>query len=106
MFKSRLLWKKLNKQNDVIFHLTSTSKRNTMQKTNTQITNDLQQFIDKFQPSKFKLLTRGIEIRGNNDLHRSITAARELIERMKLKLTIEHSAEMAMYGGFEVIYAA
>ncbi|RZK17051.1 MAG: hypothetical protein EOO86_13525 [Pedobacter sp.] len=77
-----------------------------MQKTTTQISGDLQKFIDKFQPSKFKLLTRGIEIRGNNDLHRSITAARELIEKMKLRLTVEHSAEMAMYGGFEVIHAA
>ncbi|RZL64295.1 MULTISPECIES: hypothetical protein [Pedobacter] len=76
-----------------------------MQKTITP-TNDLQQFIDKFQPSKFKLLNRGIEIRGNNDVYRSITAAKELIERMKLRLTVLHSAEMAMYGGFEVVHAA
>jgi len=76
-----------------------------MQKTVTP-PSDLQQFIDKFQPSKFKLLSRGIEIRGNNDVHRSITAARELIERMKLRLTVLHSAEMAMYGGFEVVHAA
>lgn len=77
-----------------------------MQKTTTQISGDLQKFVDIFQPSKFKLLTRGIEIRGNNDLHRSITAARELIEKMKLRLKVEHSAEMAMYGGFEVIHTA
>ncbi|RZK82396.1 MAG: hypothetical protein EOO92_01900 [Pedobacter sp.] len=76
-----------------------------MQKTNTLVNTDLQKFIDKFEPNKFKMLARGIEIRGNNDLHRSITFAKELIERMKLKLTVHHSAEMAMYGGFEVVYA-
>ncbi|MEJ2902521.1 hypothetical protein WAE58_08785 [Pedobacter panaciterrae] len=74
-----------------------------MRKTETKT--DLQKFIEKFEPNKFKMLTRGIEIRGNSDLHRSITFAKELIERMKLKLTINHSAEMAMYGGFEVVYA-
>ena len=76
-----------------------------MQKTETNISTDLQKFIDKFEPNKFKMLARGIEIRGNSDLHRSITFAKELIERMKLKLTVHHSAEMALYGGFEVVYA-
>ncbi|WP_443946889.1 hypothetical protein ACJVDH_07215 [Pedobacter sp. AW1-32] len=76
-----------------------------MQNTDTKINTDLQRFIDKFEPNKFKILTRGVEIRGNNDLHRSITFAKELIERLKLKLTVHHSAEMAMYGGFEVLYA-
>lgn len=75
-----------------------------MQKTDTAISADLQKFIEKFEPNKFKMLTRGIEIRGTNDLHRSITYAKELIERMKLKLAVHHSAEMAMYGGFEVVY--
>lgn len=75
-----------------------------MQKNDT-ISTDLQRFIDKFEPAKFKTLTRGIEIRGTNDLHRSITFAKELIERMKLKLSVHHTAEMALYGGFEVVYA-
>ena len=75
-----------------------------MQKTDTKINTDLQKFIEKFEPNKFKILARGIEIRGNNDVHRSITFAKELIERMKLKLAVHHSAEMAMYGGFEVVY--
>jgi hypothetical protein len=74
-----------------------------MKNTDTQISTDLQKFIEKFEPNKFKLLARGIEIRGNNDVYRSITFAKELIERMKLKLTVHHSAEMAMYGGFEVV---
>lgn len=76
-----------------------------MQKTETNSNADLQIFIDKFEPNKFKMLSRGIEIRGNSDLHRSITFAKELIEKMKLKLTVHHSAEMALYGGFEVVYA-
>lgn len=74
-----------------------------MQKTQTPISTDLQQFIDKFEPNKFKMLAKGIEIRGSHDLYRSITFAKELIERMKLNLTVNHTAEMAMYGGFEVI---
>ncbi|WP_316847306.1 hypothetical protein [Pedobacter psychrodurus] len=74
-----------------------------MKNTDTPISTDLQKFIEKFEPNKFKMLARGIEIRGNNDVHRSITFAKELIERMKLKLTVHHSAEMAMYGGFEVV---
>ena len=74
-----------------------------MKKTDTKISADLQKFIEKFEPNKFKMLARGIEIRGNNDLHRSITFAKELIEKMKLKLKVNHSADMAMYGGFEVV---
>ena len=75
-----------------------------MQKTDTSLRNDLQKFIEKFEPNKFKMLSRGIEIRGNQDLYRNITFAKELIEKMKLSLTVHHSAEMAMYGGFEVIF--
>jgi len=80
-------------------------KYKLMQKIDTTIGTDLQKFIEKFEPSKFKMLARGIEIRGNNDLHRSITFAKELIEKLKLKLRVHHSAEMALYGGFEVVYA-
>lgn len=76
-----------------------------MQKKENNISADLQKFIEKFEPNKFKMLARGIEIRGNSDLHRSISFAKDLIEKMKLKLTVHHSAEMALYGGFEVVYA-
>jgi hypothetical protein len=65
---------------------------------------DLEKFIEKFEPSKFKMLQRGIEIRGIKDLGRSIAFARELIDQLKLKLNVSHSAEMAMYGSFEVVY--
>lgn len=67
-----------------------------------KISSDLQKFIDKFEPSKFKLLAKGIEVRGNNDMHRNITQAKELIERLKLNLIVLHNAEMISYGGFEV----
>lgn len=64
---------------------------------------DLEKFIEKFEPSKFKMLQRGIEIRGIKDLNRNINFAKELISQLKLKLSVSHSAEMAMYGSFEVV---
>lgn len=73
-----------------------------MEKTQVKISADLQKFIDKFEPNKFKLLAKGIEIRGISDLHRNITQAKELIERMNLNLIVSHNAEMISYGGFEV----
>jgi hypothetical protein len=66
------------------------------------ISPDLQKFIEIFEPSKFKLLTKGVEIRGVRDMHRNINQAKELIERLKLNLIISHNAEMLSYGGFEV----
>ncbi|WP_231490503.1 hypothetical protein [Pedobacter sp. Leaf170] len=70
-----------------------------------QPTADLKKFIEKFEPSKFKMLSRGIEIRGIKDLNRNINFAKELIEKLKLKLSVSHSAEMAIYGSFEVVYS-
>lgn len=76
-----------------------------MKTTEIKITADLQKFIDTFEPNKFKVLARGIEIRGINDVHHSIEVANALIKRMKLKLVVNHSAEMAMYRSFEVVDA-
>lgn len=73
-----------------------------MNSQETTISPDLQQFIKIFQPNKFKLLTRGIEVRGISNMHSTITQAKHLIERLGLKLTIQHNAEMLSYGGFEV----
>ncbi|TDQ09454.1 hypothetical protein [Pedobacter metabolipauper] len=73
-----------------------------MEKTVIKISADLQQFIDKFEPNKFKLMAKGIEIRGINDMHRNITQAKDLIERLELNLFVSHNAEMLSYGGFEV----
>ncbi|WP_316791349.1 hypothetical protein [Pedobacter frigoris] len=73
-----------------------------MEKAQIKISSDLQRFIDKFEPNKFKLMSKGIEIRGINDIHRNITQARDLIERLELNLVVAHNAEMLSYGGFEV----
>lgn len=72
-----------------------------MQNT-TAITSDLQQFILKFEPSKFKMMSYGIEIRGLYDLHGSMSRAKSIIERMGLNLRVNHNAEMLSYRGFEV----
>jgi hypothetical protein len=73
-----------------------------MEKQEVNVKSDLQQFIDKFEPIKFKIMAKGVEIRGINDIHRNITQAKEIIERMKLKLVVLHNAEMLSYRGFEV----
>ena len=67
-----------------------------------EISKDLQKFIDKFEPNKFKLMARGIQIRSINDIHKNITQANDLIEKLKLNLIVTHSAEMLSYRGFEV----
>lgn len=48
------------------------------------ISADLQVFIDKFEPNKFKLMAKGIDIRGINDMHRNIIQAKALIERFEV----------------------
>jgi len=73
-----------------------------MEQTEAKISTDLQKFIDKFQPNKFKLLPKGIEIRGIKDMHRNVSQAKELIENLELNLIVAHNAEMLSYGGFEV----
>ncbi|MEN0095107.1 MAG: hypothetical protein AAGB30_06975 [Pedobacter sp.] len=70
--------------------------------TETNLSADLRAFIHKLEPRKFKALARGIEVRGANDIHRSVAFAKELISRAGLKLSVVHSAEMAGYGAFEV----
>lgn len=64
---------------------------------------DLQKFIKAFDPNKYKILRTGIEVRGISDIHRNITLAKQLIEKLKLKLSIRHTADMTSYGGFEVL---
>lgn len=73
-----------------------------MKKMKLTISVDLQKFIDKFEPNKFKMMTKGIEVRGINDMHRTISQAKNLIERLELDLVIHHNAEMLSYGAFEV----
>jgi hypothetical protein len=64
---------------------------------------DLQKFIDKFEPSKYKLVKTGLEVRGVRDMPRNLSQAKELIDRLQLNLTVSHNAEMLTYGGFEVL---
>jgi hypothetical protein len=66
------------------------------------INKDLEKFIKAFDPNKYKVLRAGIEIRGISDIHNGIEYAKLLIEKMKLKLAVRHTAEMTTYGGFEV----
>ncbi|HEX8607290.1 MAG TPA: hypothetical protein VF679_01475 [Pedobacter sp.] len=66
------------------------------------ISPDLQTFINKFEPNKYKLMAKGIEVRGIVDMHRNISQAKDLIERLELNLVVAHHAEMLSYGGFEV----
>lgn len=73
-----------------------------MEKIQTKISLDLQKFIDKFEPNKFKLMSNGIEVRGVNDIHRAIAGAKDLITRLQLNLIVAHNAEMLSYRGFEV----
>ena len=73
-----------------------------MEKREVTITPDLQQFIDKFQPNKFKIMAEGIEVRGVNNMPKTITQAKDLIDRLELNLLVSHNAEMLSYGGFEV----
>lgn len=78
------------------------NKKLNMEKQAVKMSADLQKFIDKFEPNKFKLMPKGIEIRGVNDLHRTIAEAKELIEKMKLKLVVVHHAEMVSYRAIEI----
>ena len=63
---------------------------------------DLQKFIYKFEPSKYKLIEKGLEIRGVKDIPGNLRQAKELINRLELDLAVFHDAEMLSYGGFEV----
>jgi len=73
-----------------------------MEKNRPEISQDLQHFIEKFEPRRYKLMAKGIEIRGVNDIHRNIGFAKEIIDNLELKLVIAHNAEMLSYRCFEV----
>lgn len=70
--------------------------------TANNLSKDIQKFIDKFEPNKFKVMRSGIEIRGMNNIHDAIETAKEVIEKLKLNLQVAHNAEMVSYGAFEV----
>ena len=64
--------------------------------------NDLQKFIDKYQPSKYKLLKAGIDVRSVYDLSGAMNKARQLIVDLGLRLEVVHDADMAANRSFEV----
>lgn len=64
----------------------------------------LQKFLTEFGPAKFKWLSGGLEIRGIVDMQRAMLEAKLLIDRFQLNLTINHTADMLSYRGFEVNY--
>lgn len=70
--------------------------------SDNNMSRDLQKFIEKFEPTKFKAMPGGIEIRGVKDIHGNLSRASALIEKLNLSLMIRHNAEMSGYGAFEV----
>ncbi|AOM80581.1 hypothetical protein [Pedobacter steynii] len=63
---------------------------------------DLQTFILLFEPSKYKKLKNGIEVRGQPNLEMNVAAAKALIIHLKLNLMVISNAIMASYRAFEV----
>ena len=63
---------------------------------------DLQIFIEKYQPSKFKELKNGIEVRSVKDVEEASKRATGLINSMSLGLVVVRDAIMAERSAFEV----
>jgi len=63
---------------------------------------DLQIFIEKYQPSKFKVMTGKIEVRSVYNLEEAQNKAREVIKEYGLGLVVVRDAELAANRSFEV----
>jgi hypothetical protein len=63
---------------------------------------DLEIFIEKFQPSKFKELKKSIEVRSVHDVESASNKARKLIKSLGLRLVVVRDANAASRGAFEV----
>lgn len=63
---------------------------------------DLEIFIEKYQPSKFKKLKNSIEVRSVVDVESASNKAAELIKSLKLGLVVVRDASAACRGAFEV----
>ena len=59
-----------------------------MQEEQNGISEDMQLFIDKFEPSKYKLMNYGIKVSEIKDILRSLVKATAIIERLELKISI------------------
>ncbi len=71
-------------------------------KTNSIAKSDIQKFIDRYEPSKFKILKKSVEIRSVGNLHGAVVKAAEVISDLSLELVVVQSAETAEYRAFEV----
>jgi hypothetical protein len=63
---------------------------------------DLQIFIEKFQPSKYKQLKNSVEVRSVHDIESASNKATELIKSLNLGLVVVRDASAACRGAFEV----
>jgi hypothetical protein len=72
------------------------------QPVKTEKKSDVQRFIDHYQPSKYKVLRNGIEVRSVTDVEGSSLKATNLIKSLKLGLLVVRDAELAQRGCFEV----
>lgn len=63
---------------------------------------DLQLFIEKYKPSKFKEMRGRIEVRSVSDLNGAMNKARETIKEYNMALVVVCDAEMSAYRAFEV----
>jgi hypothetical protein len=64
---------------------------------------DLDIFIEKFQPSKFKKLKNSVEVRSVLDVENTSFKATELIKNLSLGLVVVRDANAACRGAFEVM---
>ena len=63
---------------------------------------DLQIFIEKYQPSKFKVMSGKIEVRSVYNLEEAQNKAHEVIKEYGLGLVVVRDAELAANRSFEV----
>jgi len=75
-----------------------------MQIPKEKLNDDLYLFMDIFKPDKFKITSKGIELRSIVDLNGDIALAKDIIRKLGLKLSVSHTAEMLTFRGFEVNY--
>jgi hypothetical protein len=63
---------------------------------------DLEIFIEKYDPSKFKKLKNSIEVRSVVDVEKASNKAAGLIKSLALGLVVVRDADAACRGCFEV----
>ena len=67
-----------------------------------KLSDDLNQFMKIFKPEKFKITSKGLELRSIVDLQGDIAVAKDIIRKMGFKLYVLHTAEMLAFRAFEV----